>query len=140
VSSFITGHFIPVEAHIKEHPAWFKRFEVSWTPSVLIMDPAGRETYRIEGYLPKPEFRAQLQLGLARVAFSAKKWSDAEKLYGEIIDQFPASSAAPEAVYWKGVSEYQRTHDHTVLTRTGQQLAEKYPGSVWTTKGSVWLS
>ncbi len=140
MASFITTHFVPVEAHIKEQPAWFHRFDVSWTPTVLIMDSAGIERFRTEGYLPKLEFRAQLELGLARAAFKAKNWSDAEKVYAGIAEQFPNTYAAPEAMYWKGVSEYQRKHDHTILRQTGQQLAEKYPQSVWAVKGSVWLS
>jgi len=131
---------VPVEAHIKEHPAWFHRFDVSWTPTVLLLDSGGVERYRIEGYLPKSEFRAELQLGLARVAFQQTKWSDAEKAYAAVVQQFPASAVAPEAEYWAGVSQYQRTHDHTILTETGKRLAEKYPDSLWTRKGSVWVS
>jgi hypothetical protein len=129
-----------VEAHIKEHPAWFHRFDVSWTPTVLLMDSGGVERYRIEGYLPRPEFRAELQLGIGRVAFKLKKWADAEKAFADVVQQFPTSSVAPEAEYWAGVSQYQRTHDHAILASTGKRLAEKYPGSVWTQKGSVWVS
>jgi hypothetical protein len=128
-----------VEAHIKEHPAWFHRFDVSWTPTVLIMDSDGVERYRIEGYLPKPEFRAELELGLARLAFKRKNWSDAETKYGEIAEHYPDSAVAPEAQYWTGVSQYQRTHDPAILTQTGKRLAEKYPTSIWTKKGSVWV-
>ena len=140
MSRFITANFIPVEAHIKEHPAWFHRFDVSWTPTVLIMDSGGVERYRIEGYLPKTEFLAELHLGLAREAFKQKNWSDAETKYREVVDRFPNSAAAPEAQYWTGVSQYQRTHDPAILKQTGKQLAEKYPTSIWTRKGSVWVA
>jgi hypothetical protein len=57
------------------------------------------ERYRIEGYLPREEFRAQLELGLARVAFNAKNWSESEKLYAAIVKQYPNGAAAPEAEY-----------------------------------------
>jgi hypothetical protein len=63
---------VPLSAHIKEHPAYFHRFDALWTPSVVILDANGVERFRIEGYLPKDEFRAQLELGLARVAFMAR--------------------------------------------------------------------
>jgi hypothetical protein len=139
VSSFIAAKFIPVEAHIKEHPAWFHRFDVSWTPTVLIADSNGLERYRIEGYLPKAEFRAQLELGLARVAFKNKKWSDAEKEYGEVVERHPSSSVAAEAEYWEGVSNYQANHDPKVLNETARKLTHKHPQSVWTEKASVWL-
>jgi TolA-binding protein len=131
---------VPVEAHIKEHPAWFHRFDVSWTPTVLIMDSGGTERYRIEGYLPRPEFLTEVQFGLARLAFKHKKWSDAETKYGEIAEHHPDSAVAAEAQYWTGVSQYQRTHDPAILTETGKRLAEKYPSSIWTKKGSVWVA
>ncbi|HXZ43553.1 MAG TPA: hypothetical protein VEH53_01900, partial [archaeon] len=46
-------NFIPVESHLKEHPANFHRFDAVWTPTVLVLDAGGKERWRIEGYLPK---------------------------------------------------------------------------------------
>ena len=129
---------MPLEAHIKEHPAYFHRFDAAWTPAVVIMDSRGVERMRIEGYLPKDEFRAQLELGLARVAFMKKDWADAEQRYAQILDRYPQSQAAPEALYWKGVSRYKATNDHTVLGELPQQFKEKYPGSVWAMKTAAW--
>ena len=103
------------------------------------MDSAGVERYRIEGYLPKAEFRPQLESALGRLAFKAKNWSEAENVYGGIVERYPNSSIAPEAQYWKGVSEYQRTHDPKFLNETGKLLTQKYPDNVWTKKASVWL-
>jgi hypothetical protein len=104
------------------------------------MDSAGNERYRIEGYLPKPDFRAQLEMGLARLAFDQKKWSEAEKIYASIAARDPNSAEAPEAVYWAGVSQYQRTHDGGILRETGKRLVENYRNSIWAKKGSVWVS
>lgn len=127
-----------MEAHIKEHPGWFHRFDVSWTPTVLIMDSTGTERFRIEGYLPKVEFRAHLELGLARLAFKKKEWSDAEKKYAEVLGRYPDFSVAAEARYWIGVSQYQRTHDPKFLVQTARDMMEKFPQSVWTMRTSVW--
>jgi uncharacterized protein YyaL (SSP411 family) len=35
-------NLLPVRAHIKEHPAWFHRFDAVWTPTVLLLDSAGK--------------------------------------------------------------------------------------------------
>jgi Tetratricopeptide repeat len=120
---------VPLEAHIKEHPNYFHRFEAVWTPTVLILDSNGKERWRIEGYLPKEEFRAQLELGLARVAFVQKQWPEAERRYSEVLERYPKSKAAPEALYWRGVSRYSATHDHKVLGELPRQFKEKYPDS-----------
>lgn len=105
---------------------------------MLVTDSDGGERWRIEGYLPKDEFRAQLELGLARVAFMRKRWADAEQRYAQIVGRYPDTAAAPEAVYWRGVSQYKRTNDHTALGGVAEQLNQKYPSSVWARKASVW--
>lgn len=129
---------MPLEAHIKEHPVYFHRFDANWTPSVIIHDWKGNERFRIEGYLPKDEFRAQLELGLARVAFMNKNWAEAERRYGEVLDRYPDSKAAPEALYWKGVSHYKATNDHTILGELPAMFKEKYPDSAWALKTLAW--
>ena len=130
---------MPLEAHIKEHPAYFHRFDALWTPTVLVLDPNGKERFRIEGYLPKDEFRAQLELGLARVAFMSKNWADAERRYSAVVESYPDSKAAPEALYWKGVSHYKATNDHTVLGELPGEFEEKYPDSMWAVKTAAWV-
>ena len=102
------------------------------------MDPGGVERLRIEGYLPKDWFRARLEMGLARVAFMHKKWADAEKIYAAVADNYPATAIAPEAIYWRGVSRYKASNDHTVLGEVGVELGAKYPDSEWTLKSLPW--
>ena len=117
----------------------FHRFDATWTPTVLVLDSKGAERYRIEGYLPKDEFEAQLDMALARIAFKEKKWADAERIYGQVAESFPATSSAPEARYWRAVSHYKATNDHSVLGEVAEELRETAPESVWTKKASPWI-
>jgi TolA-binding protein len=105
---------------------------------VLILDPNGEERFRIEGYLPTNEFRAQLELALARVAFMSKDWAEAERRYSDVLDRYPESKAAPEALYWKGVSHYKATNDHTILGQLPQLFRDQYPDSIWALKTAAW--
>lgn len=105
---------------------------------MLILDPNGKERFRIEGYLPVDEFRAQLELGLARVAFMSKDFAGAERRYAAVLDRYPNTKAAPEALYWKGVSHYKTTNDHTILGELPQMFREKYPDSIWALKTAAW--
>jgi len=105
---------------------------------VLILDANGVERFRIDGYLPKDEFRAQLELGLASVSFMNKKWADAEQRYTSLLERYPDSKAAPEALYWKGVSHYKATNDHTILGELPGLFKEKYPDSIWALKTLAW--
>lgn len=129
---------MPLSAHIKERPVYFHRFDALWTPTVLILDPKGVERFRLEGYLPKDEFRAWLELGLARVAFMSKDFAEAENRYAAVLEKYPDSKSAPEALYWKGVSHYKATNDHTVLGELPGQFREKYPDSSWALKTAAW--
>ena len=106
---------------------------------MLILDPNGEERFRIEGYLPVDEFRAQLELGLARVAFMSKQWAAAERRYAEVLERYPDSKAAPEALYWKGVSHYKVTNDHTVLGELPELFQQKYPDSIQALKTAAWV-
>lgn len=102
------------------------------------MDADGVERYRIEGYLPKNWFRARLEMGLGRVAFMHKKWAEAEKMYADIAGNYADTDIAAEAIYWRGVSRYKATNDHTVLGEVARELGEKYPGNEWTLKSLPW--
>ena len=105
---------------------------------MVILDPNGVERFRLEGYLPKDEFRAQLELGLARVAFMGKHWAEAEQRYAAVLEKYPQSKSAPEALYWKGVSHYKATNDHTVLSELPGQFREQYPDSIGALKALGW--
>jgi hypothetical protein len=129
---------VPLEAHIKEHPAYFHRFDANWTPTALVLDSNGVERFRIEGYLPKDEFRPQLELGLARVAFMNKHWDDAERKYTEVLERYPDSKAAPEALYWRTVTRYKKTNDHNVLGEVPEEFKSRYPDSIWALKTVPW--
>jgi len=102
------------------------------------MDSSGKERWRVEGYLPKNEFRAQLELGLARISFMEKQWADAEQKYDQVIERYAETAAAPEAVYWRGVSQYKRTNDHTLLGGVAEELGAKYPVSVGAQYSWAW--
>jgi TolA-binding protein len=106
---------------------------------VLLLDAAGKERVRLEGYLPNNDFMAALKNGLGRIAFVQKKHADAERWYGDVVAQFGDSHVAPEAMYWRAVSQYSATHDHRVLGKVAEELQSKYPSSVWTSKAIPWL-
>lgn len=70
--------------------------------------------------------------------FQRKEYDEAERRFRSIVEEHPRSTAAPEAVYWAGVSAYKRTQDPSHLTETGRRLQTLYPESEWARKGSVW--
>jgi len=113
---------------------------VQWTPTVLIVDPGGEERHRIEGFLPADDFLGQLALGRAHAAFGMGRFGDAEAAYRAVVDRFPNGDAAPEALYWAGVSRYKATGEAPALADTARSFRERYQQSSWAKKASVWAS
>ena len=104
----------------------------------MLLDADGKERHRIEGYLPRNEFFAQVKLGLARIAFLSKRWGDAEAIYEDIIQHHPVSATAAEAIYWRGVARYKRTQDHTALSAVAKEFTQRFQSSIWAEKASIW--
>lgn len=89
--------------------------------------------------MPAGDFLSQLQLGLAKAAFSRNDFGQAEQLYRGVAADHPQSDAAPEAIYWAAVSAYKASGKPDPLGKAAAELKEKYPESIWTKKSSVWL-
>ena len=130
--------FVPLEAHIKEHPAWFKRFEAVWTPTILVMDSDGVERYRIEGYLPKDWFRARLKMGLARVAFMQRNSLTRRRFMTEVIEKFVGDRRWQQKRFIGvrlSVQSDQRSHG---AGTGGGGTKPKISGDEWTLKSGPW--
>ena len=142
VADLIATAFHPVRVHVREDADAWKRLGlelgVQWTPTVLILDSAGVERHRIEGFLPADDFLAQVSLGLAKAAFSRSDFADAERRYRAIVETYPKTETAAEALYWAGVSKYKATNDPTALQDTARAFGERYQESSWAKKSSVW--
>jgi hypothetical protein len=141
VADYVTGRFVPVRVHVKDQRDEYKRlsaeYGVQWTPTTLILDE-GEERHRIEGFLPADDFLSQLMLGTARAAFTRKDHANAERLYREVVTQFPNTEAAAEALYWAGVSKYRATNDPAALKETARAFEDRYQSTSWAKKASVW--
>jgi hypothetical protein len=142
VARFITDNFLPARVHVREQADDFKRlgerYSALWTPTLLVLDPDGTERHRIEGFLPADDLVAQLALGLGHSAFARKEWKEAERWFREVVERFPKTDAAPEALYWAGVARYKASNDASALAETADAFARRYLGSAWAKKASVW--
>jgi outer membrane protein assembly factor BamD (BamD/ComL family) len=116
----------------------WKRFNVRWTPTVLVLGPDGTEGRRIEGYLPPNELLGQLELGLGFLAVNRKDWSTAREEFERVVANYPETEAGPEALYWSGVAKYSSSHDATELKNLGRQFKERYTDTAWAKRASIW--
>ena len=144
VVAFINNNAIPVRVHVKQNKEQFQKlgekYNAQWTPTTLILDADGNERHRIEGFLPASEFLPQLELGAAHAAFARHDHADAERRFRDIVEKYPQSDAAAEALYWAGASRYKSTGDAAALKETARAFGDRYAGSAWAKKASVWAA
>ena len=142
VKELVTSRFVPVRVHVRENRDEWQRlsaqYGVQWTPTILIVNPAGKEEHRIEGFLPANDFTSQIELGLAHAAFKRADYGEAEKGFRDVARQYPKTDAAPEALYWAGVAKYRSSDDPAALKETAEMVSREYPDSSWAKKASVW--
>lgn len=137
VADMINDNFIPVQINIIDHPEFTDRFLSRWTPTIIFLDPQGREHRRLVGYTPPADFLAELSIGLAQEAFNNKRYEEAIKRYEKIVDDYPDATVAPEALYMVGVSKYRATDDGSYLGTYWDEVMERYPDSRWARAGDV---
>ena len=142
VVRFVNENFLPARVHVKDDAEEFKRYgqkyNAQWTPTILLLDSNGEEQWRIEGFLPQDDFLAHLMLGRAQMDFKQARWAEAEKRFREIVEKLPKSDAAPEALYWAGVSKYKASSDPAALKATAEAFTTRYKDSSWAKKASIW--
>ena len=138
VVNYVEKNFVPWRVEVMEQKAVVERFRMEWTPYVVILDSEGEEHHHFVGFLTPQEFMAQLALGLARVAFRRKEFTRAIDLFDAVVQGFPGTTAAPEAIWYRGVSNFQATGNRANLKATRIELEENYPDSVWGEKASAW--
>lgn len=112
---------------------------MQWTPTLLVYSPHGKEHHRYVGFAEADDLLAQLDLGLAKVAFNGNQFVEAEKRFRNVVEKYPKADATPEALYWAAVSAYKATGKGEALGAGGRELQQKYPGTEWAKKGSVWV-
>ncbi len=130
VVEFITGHMVPVQVLYNAEPL-ATNFNVKWTPTVITLDHEGKEHHRTIGFLPPEEFIPSLMLGIAKSHFDHSEFKEAIAMFDRLLKEYPKADAAPEAIYLRGVSEYQITHSPEHLKKAYERLKSEFPSSEW---------
>jgi TolA-binding protein len=138
VVQVVTAHGIPVQIDNSksESNAFLHGIHHIWTPDIRIVHHDGVELYKFDGFLPPPEFMARTQCAYAMAYLRIKRFDEAEKLYVDVLTRFSTSYAAPEALYYLGVTRYRRDPDSDELPTQWANLRSRYPASEYRVKQS----
>lgn len=88
------------------------------------------------GFLSAKEFIPSMLLGICSAYSNSNESTMAIGCYEKILNDYPASDVAPEAMFRRGVNLYKSTHDLKPLKDAFTQLLVNYPTSTWTKRAS----
>ncbi len=108
-----------------------RKYDVSSPPTVLVLDPKGREFYRSLGFLPPERFLCHMDMGRAMALFRTRRYEPAAGLFAGVADREPACGPAAEAIYYRGVSLDKLSRDHSNRKASARELARRFPDSDW---------
>lgn len=129
VIDLMDKHVIPVRIPFDSPLA--KEFEVKWTPGLLFLDKNRKAHHLIIGFLPPEELIPAILLGVGKTFFDSNEFQRAIEALNEVMERHPSSHAAPEAVYFRGVSQYKKTHSAEPLKQVYEKLQAEYPETEW---------
>jgi thioredoxin-related protein len=140
VQKFIMENFIPLKSQCfwDKPTELMQKFEIKWTPTLIVHDAEGKEHHRTVGYLPVDDLIAQLTLAKGKIYFNTERFPEAITQFQTVIDQYPDTGAAPEAIFLAGVAGYKRTHDAKFLRQIYDRLTAKYPQSEWARRAEAY--
>jgi tetratricopeptide (TPR) repeat protein len=107
-------------------------FNIKWTPTLIVLDPDGKERHRIVGFVSADELIPSLLLGMGKSYFEQDRFSEALSSIEKLLREYPKSGAAPEGIYLRGVCLYKSTNNPKPLKEAYEQLKDQYPESEWT--------
>ena len=125
---------VPVRLNILKERDAAKSFRAIWTPTVMFLEPDGREHHRFLGYHPPQDFAAVVLLTSGQAAFGAGKIDEAQACFDEIVAKFVDTESAPEATYWRGVCAFKKTKSTQPIYDACRNIVQKYPNHFWAKK------
>ncbi len=130
VQRFINNAMIPLRLPFDSKP-YSVDFNVKWTPTLITLDPGGKEHHRTVGFLAPDEILPSLMLGIAKTEYDVEHFDDAITDLDGLLAGFPKSDSSAEATFLRGVSRFKKTHEPSHLKAAYEELHSRYPGSQW---------
>jgi hypothetical protein len=131
VVGFISENMVPLQVLFDAQPL-STDFNVKWTPTIITLDPQGKEHHRTVGFLSPDELIPSLLLGIGKYYFDTDRFDEAAENLERILKEYSKSDAAPEAIFVLGVCRFKSTHDPKPLKAAYEKLQAEYPSSQWT--------
>jgi TolA-binding protein len=130
VQQEISRRFVPLRLDLRADRAAVRRYNLFWTPTLYFLDEHGETRAELVGFLPPHELLPVLDYGEAQVLLRRGKFLRAIELLDRLVEFFPDSGIAPDALYWSANIEFLVTRDEAGSAGKRALLKERYPASL----------
>ena len=127
----IATRFVPLRLDLVADRAVVRPLNVIWTPTLLVADRRGTVHYRSVNFLPPADFLDMLDIGEANARLRWGEYDRAMDLLATVPTRHPDGPLAPEAIYWRGIAAYLKTHSNDELDAIWAEIRERWPDSIW---------
>lgn len=131
VRSAIASRFVPLRLDLFVDRNTVRPLNVIWTPTLLIADRRGEIHYRSVNFLPPLDFLDMLDIGEANARLRWGEYDRAMNLLVGVPARHPDGPLVPEAIYWRGIAVYLKTHDNAAMYAIWTEIRERWPDSIW---------
>ncbi len=131
VSQAVADRFVPLRLDLFRDRAAVRPLNVLWTPTLLVADRRGTVHYRSVNFLPPEDFLDMLDIGEANARLRWAEHDRAIALLAAVTDRRSNAPLAPEAIYWRGIATYLKTHDSPAMYAVWAEIQERFPDSIW---------
>lgn len=131
VRAAVNARFVPLRLDLFRDSAVVRPLNVVWTPTLLIADRRGVVHYRSVNFLPPADFLDMLDIGEAQTRLKWAEYDRASDLLASVPARHPGGPLVPEAIYWRGIVAYLKTHANDAMYAIWREIQERYPDSIW---------
>lgn len=124
VVRFVEKYFQPVKLNLNRDSQLAQSYEVTKTPTIVIIDENNQVQHRIVGQVTPHDLLGQLSLGLGKLWLDHEWFEKSSHRLDKVIARHGGTQVADEAEYWKHVCE-KRKEDGLVE----EAVKESFPAS-----------
>src|SRR5579859_1177427 len=82
----LNAHFVPVKLESAGNAEISRKMNVRWLPGLVVCDADERLAHLQIGFLPPADLLPELTFGRAILAMGAKRYDEADRLFGAVAE------------------------------------------------------
>ncbi len=136
LADLIQNHFIGLRI-TQDMTVMFQRYKIDLVPTFIVAGPDGTEYERFADLIGHDDLAALCLFALGKYCHDRNDTDAAQQHMEKLVDTYPHSPYAPEAIFLRGAYRYLISEDPAHLKTALFMLGKNHPGSIWVRRSLV---